>query len=86
MITVPMLNVQRSTFNVHLPLSISPTSLFFCRPALRISAQITDKMQPRPNSISSPHSTDAAKNPSMAKTTLGTADVKNYYKSAYDIC
>jgi hypothetical protein len=46
MITVPVLNVQRSTFNVHLPLSLSPTSLFFCRLALRISVQMTDEMQP----------------------------------------
>jgi hypothetical protein len=38
----------------------------------------------RPNSNSSPH-TDAAKNPRMAKMFLGTAEVKNGYKSACGI-
>jgi len=88
-ITVPVLSAQRSTFNAYLPLSLSAPSLFFCHPALRISAQWQTRCNrwPTPKlKLLSTYSTDAAKNLRMAKTALRTADVKNDYKSTCGIC
>ena len=63
-----------------LPLFLSPRVAYFSS---------NDRQNPttdlRPNSNSSLHD-DAAKNPRMAKTALGTADVKNDYKSTCGIC